>query len=536
MSPSDKGKKLPPTDSKDGADKNQNPGNTREPSGSLVRKLALVTLAVAVFLPETTLSVIAQHNRQQQSAAAALAKKAPTRIILANEDTAPAAAKNEEPQNTLTFPDESAFQIKSFSEMYADNNIDISQKSETLFTEYDGNPKYPFKVTYDQITGLRNKTVEANINQTIRDAALKLGKDQKNENGAVPEEVEFGIVANYGDVISCCGTDWDYGDFTYSKDQVLNLRLDTGDQIKFSDLFIAGTNLNQIIADCYGSTLTSKRSIGNFDAAGKQIDSESENILEPLSDDDEDLLKVIQAFKADPDIPFTFDRSSIYTTVAGGNIEIPMLDYYQSIAIYKRFKSRVSLYTKGPGPLANFVFCSPAHEFGAATYRAEKISDNLLVNTLIIPQNGTGNFAKLEQQARKFADDKIAEAKVWAARHPNQALILGISYTIGAFDPNVAISNFHDDEVGISVAEYTSTIPKSHFEEALLMLAKDSRAPTEGESEGIPLCPSYSSLDESATSAESKPPNWLTITSTWYDYRYNQKGTLVREAVKKPEY
>ncbi|MCL2881715.1 MAG: hypothetical protein FWF45_02305 [Coriobacteriia bacterium] len=540
MSRSDKDKEQLLTDSKDATSEDQSPENMKTSSWSLARKLALITLIIAVFLSGITSVLIAQHNRQKSSATA-LTKEAATQIILASEDTTSTVAKKEEPLKILTFPNESAFQIKSLSEMYADNNIDISQKSETLFTEYAGNQKYPTKVTYDQISGLRNRTVEAKINQTICDTALKLGKALKSENGAAPDDIDFRIVANYGDVISCSGTEWDYGNFTYSKNQVLNLRLDTGNQIKFSDLFIAGTNLNQIIADCYGSTLTDTKSTGNFNAAGKQIDPEfPDGIQEPLSDDDEDLLKVIQAFKANPDIPFTFDRSSIYTTVAGGNIEIEMPTYYQSIAIYKRFKSRVNLYTKGPGPLANFVFCSPAQEFGMTTYRSEKISDNLLVNTLIIPQTDSDSSAKLKQQARKFADGKIAEAKVWAARHPNQALILGIRYTVGTFDPSIIMDNYQDDEVGISVEEDTSTMPKSHFEEVLLMLAKGSRAPTEGESEGIPLSPPYDLLDGSDSSPdsspESKPPNWLTITSTSYNYRYNQKGALVRETARKPEH
>ncbi|MCL2654792.1 MAG: hypothetical protein FWD65_03725 [Coriobacteriia bacterium] len=516
---------------------NQSDAHEGEPQKtplSPTRKLVFATSIIVVLLVGATIGLIVWRNGQKLHTPTTKQEAQQ----LAGKSASPTTTQGATAQPLTTTSDKNAYQVKSLTETYVENNLAITTKSETTSIKIN-NLDLKITVDYDQISGLRNKAVENKVNRAIQDTAMYCGKlAGRADSSYTSYPFNFSIMANYGDVISCGSTLYDEnGNAILTKDCVLNLRLDTGEPIKFGDLFTAGANLNQIIADGYiNSNIRGGENDGSiklpFDAQGNQqtnreeqqpatTDSSSEGtedfyddtsdysrIEATLPDEDNGLFSFVQDFNANPDIPFYFDQNYIRASVDGHEIEIEMATRPQSIAIYKRFLSRSSLYTSTQKLVSTFVFCA------ADNYEFGKLTGNLFVIALVDDESGSDI---IDQNTRKIADARIVDAKTWAAQHPNQAFIVGIECS-GATD---YVDQQNNDAICccVTVNEYRNTVDKAHFEEALAACAQDGwvpRSPADGGG--------WIAMDLTGVNI----PSLITLSKPQQSYIYTPQGVLER--------
>ena len=150
-------------------------------------------------------------------------------------------------------PDYSKIKRTDSKEKYYSNNITTTTEKiiEGEIVEYDywGEPSYKIEASFIQIDGLKNKNVENKINNEIKRTIEKIIEDEKKAN---PEYKSIRVIAEYvhsnsADLISISLSQVTrISDDEYIHDNFkdsLNFRLDTGEKLKFEDLFTPDANI-----------------------------------------------------------------------------------------------------------------------------------------------------------------------------------------------------------------------------------------------------------------------------------------------------
>lgn len=107
----------------------------------------------------------------------------------------------------------------------------------------------------------------------------------------------------------------------------LNIRLDTGEEFELADVFLDGTDLEAVLAGAYRGTLIRQH-------FGDPEDVEA-RVLDMLSD-----------YRRGAEVDFYLWSLSDVTVAVGSHyIGIPLEDYWQSLAIFRRFATSESIYT-----------------------------------------------------------------------------------------------------------------------------------------------------------------------------------------------
>ena len=225
------------------------------------------------------------------------------------------------------YPDESHLLIKELSEIYHTNPLDWM---------WDKNGENQT----DKISGLKDKTIENKINQEIAQIKKELNNLPMPKGAVEKGTVDCYIGANFANVLSITCSRWD---FNAKKDPVkvgkrfLNYRLSTGEHLKFTDVFTAGTNYNQIIAEAYD--YTNANDWKNLHCLDEEYECEMGGLLEPTysADYEEEIVKLVTAFKKEKDVEFSFDHKTVTFVIGDQELKFNFEWNYKQLAIYKRF-------------------------------------------------------------------------------------------------------------------------------------------------------------------------------------------------------
>ncbi|MDR1197017.1 MAG: hypothetical protein LBL08_01970 [Candidatus Nomurabacteria bacterium] len=269
------------------------------------------------------------------------------------------------------YPDESGMTVKSMDEIYHSNPLRTVGTRE--YKEI-GNTYYrSFK-----ISGLKNKDVENKINQEIDQAYQELEK-LPTPKGADQTKVSCDGGPGFGNILSvvCNREDYNSNDYVGSvknRNRSLNFRLATGEHLKFADVFTAGTNYGQIITEAYSFTLA------KGDKTTHCVSSQNGfcGRYEPnyKVDYEEQIVKLILAFRNQKDVDFSVSPDSINFVVDGKTLSYNFKWDYKNVAIYKRFAADNEIYDNDK-TVSGFVFSM------AQSYVFGKVSDNLFVDCII---------------------------------------------------------------------------------------------------------------------------------------------------------
>ena len=202
----------------------------------------------------------------------------------------------------------------------------------------------------------------------------------------------------------------------------LNYRLDTGEKIKFEELFIDSANIKSILSQSVYISLVrelAQEEILKGDMMDVNMKSKNYGYIE------DETFKVLSLYNKNGISDFTFSVRSINFTIKGYKtyFEIVMPDFYSDIAIYNRFKSTKSLYENSNiGNKDLLVFMS--------SYRGdysifEEYSDNMFVDVFFFGyKDYEGNYELPEAEVEKIIADFEKELdgyKKEAGKNPNKA-------------------------------------------------------------------------------------------------------------------
>ena len=249
--------------------------------------------------------------------------------------------------------------IKSLDETYKGNDLEIKS------TEFvDGKLKsqeyniYQIHGTYIQINGLKDKDIQNKINEEIMDTINSIRSEYASDLDSLNEvEISSVCTANFSDVLSIrINVHAMYNSDKYKYDGLgLNYDLSTGNKISFEDLFTSNAAIKSILSKSAYDSYAIQIAGGDnpiIDDNPKFYGDKNYNanryydIVESTaySDVEDKVFKLMTSYNNGDELNFSFSPRTIKVYKNEDTITIPIINYYNQIAIYKRYKSRSNLY------------------------------------------------------------------------------------------------------------------------------------------------------------------------------------------------
>lgn len=223
------------------------------------------------------------------------------------------------------------------NDTFNQNELKISEKVLESDENYD--------ITYFQIDGLKNTTIQDKINKNLEND-LKDAIEENRNNGNIKENLNVWSynASNFANTLSIIYTVSsytldDYGNELYNwNDYILeNYDLNTGEKIKIQDLFTDDTLGVDIFDSYFYQEFVKNHTDQDFD------DTTGIAVITDYNDIEEAIFKLITDFNNGKDIPFYFDEQSV--TLLENYSTIYFEDHLDFVAVYNNFKSSNSLFT-----------------------------------------------------------------------------------------------------------------------------------------------------------------------------------------------
>lgn len=327
--------------------------------------VGITIVGIAIVLAPTIITII----------------KKPTAQTKTNSQTQTDNSQTDDPANTLTTPrslitqptspvaDEPSLAIKSLTETY------LIPNANPYYSSRDGRPAGG-ELTIDQIEILKDQTIQSKINQEFQSACNNASSKEKNYEyaylgchlsptpGDTISFVTYLLVPYTGKVIPNEYSDeYDIGPIPVPRHVTTkNYRLDTGKEIHFDDLFVAGTDLTPILTKAAHEAVHCITT----HCGGGGLESYAD-----IPDVDAEVLRIIQNLRNTKDISFSFNNRDITVWIENYSLTIRMSEWYDKITIFKRFKSPENPFIVEPAA-PQFIFST-----STANYKNEFVSDNL---------------------------------------------------------------------------------------------------------------------------------------------------------------
>lgn len=198
------------------------------------------------------------------------------------------------------------------------------------------------------IRGLKDKEVEKKINKKIS-----------------------GCKYYASEIIGNAITFFNYDD-RYENVETLNIRLDTGEEYTFEEIFLAETNIDQIISQGVNFYFSCKYSnYGCHYLYDFYLDDE---IKKPTDFDlDEEIYKYLNIYHEEGIKVFSIDSSILTFRIGDLEFFLPFESIWKELAIYKRFVTKESIFEK-ESTLLNYVL---------SYYRGNKYNGFILDNLFL---------------------------------------------------------------------------------------------------------------------------------------------------------
>lgn len=321
--------------------------------------------------------------------------------------------------------------IQALTEKYNQNDLKIVDKEfkeGEFIQENQWYSYYKVEIYYDQIEGLKDKTIEEQINKEIKDKVLSMYTNEElNDNNIKKIHISANCTANYANVLSISiykSTDLNSKDINYPygykyESSGLNYDLKTGKQIEFKDLFTANTGIKNIITEAAYENLAFQYSSSqeSYEPNMEKIDySEIEN----------DIFLMLNEYNSG-NFTFSFTENYIFLEIGEKSISIEMSVYYQNIAIYNRYKDNNDIYDgtyTGGKDLFVFMYSDSSEEFYYKVF--EEVTDNLFVDaTIYVDETDLKNsvIKTLVEQYESDVKKQIESYKQELKNQTNKAIV-----------------------------------------------------------------------------------------------------------------
>lgn len=252
-------------------------------------------------------------------------------------------------------------------------------------------------VEYIQISGLKDDSVQENINSQIRERINKiLDSNNFKKNSDDTAYVKTSVEANFSDVLSVkIFVQFKEG---FNKSYGLNFRLSNGDKLKLDDLFTYDAPKRNII------TNSAYRAFALNYYTDEGISNDFYTNIE------DDVIGFMENYNNGEITEFSFTPLTIDLYKDGNTVSIDMTKYYNDIAIYTDFVSNGSLYKSNEDVARKIPVFVKRPESLIDLY--DKVSDTCVVDVVIY---GDEDFSTKEKNVieiyRKDLEREISSYK-----------------------------------------------------------------------------------------------------------------------------
>lgn len=262
-----------------------------------------------------------------------------------------------------------AIKRSTLLDKYYINNIELEANKLTYgnivdYDSYDGNPIYKVNVEYIQISGLKDKDIQNIINNSIKEKVKSLVLDEEIYDDSI--EKIYIIAGTEGDYSSADllsmpitkeikykenrGHDEELYVTTYCPS--INYRLDSGEEIKFEDLFTKDASIKNILTQTIYNSLAFDYGFDEEDGDGNLDEIDYGKI-------ENDLYNIINSFNNQKEKIFWFNQENISIMINNTFYNIKNADFMNYININNITDIKNSIYENGDNPKINFVFSIP---------------------------------------------------------------------------------------------------------------------------------------------------------------------------------
>ena len=277
------------------------------------------------------------------------------------------------------------------------------------------------EINYYQISGLKNKVIQENINQELEKVSLNFYKENIDDlNKVINVSVKMLNTANFANVVSF-ETSYvakidDNANGFYQDSKVINYDLTTGEQITIDKLFTSNAPIEDILRKSAYYSLIKRNLEKNL--AGNFVVANYGNI-------EDDIAMFIDQYKKGQIDKFYFSPKYIYIYYEGNIITVNMSQYADYIAIYNRYLTDESIFETSSVGLKNLYTLT---ERKSADYRYTNYEkeNNYFIDINIDNNDGESNEVsqKIFENKRKEVETEIEKIKSVANRYPGNFYIL----------------------------------------------------------------------------------------------------------------
>ena len=395
---------------------------------SIFTILAIATTAIAIYFTnqtKTETQIASNENIMQNTQETETVQKLP------NETNLTVLPTNTYNQNQLKV------------EYYYSVNGKIKKEDELSEDEIDEISEDYVSAAYIQINGLKNKNVENKINNEIKAKYTELSKKYKT--------IQMQETGNFADMLSiyieAADSDEEY------KQYGLNFRLDTGEHIKFEDLFINSAPIKNILTTAAQKRLAMSMGAEQIDTIANAKDVDYTNL-------ENKLFEMMQHYEHDEEKQFYISPDEINIMLDSPTVTIKLFDIYDQIAMYKRYLSPVSLYENDNIKYKGlFAFTDRTYNFNSKDiyyYQFGKVTDNLFVDIAI--KDYKDKSEKVKKEYVSNIKSILEKVKNMAEKNKDNKFIYVCMDDRGEYDIE---KNYNDQELLNYIAstnrEYTSS-------------------------------------------------------------------------------
>ena len=247
----------------------------------------------------------------------------------------------------------------SLDDVYSNNGLEYELVDDTTKN---------VKVTYIQVSGLKNEEVQESINTQIKERINKIVDSNNFKNNSDNSAyITCSVQSNFSDVLSIKV----FARFKegFNKSYGLNFRLDNGEKIKLNDLFVYNAPKKNII------TKSAYRSFALEYYTNEGIMNDFYYNIE------DDIISFLEEYNNGKIAEFTFTPFGIELYKDGRVVSINMLEYYKYYAIYSKYVSSNNLYMDNENVAKKVPVFVKRPDSVVDLY--EKINDNCILDVII---------------------------------------------------------------------------------------------------------------------------------------------------------
>lgn len=297
--------------------------------------------------------------------------------------------------------------------------------SEYLFSTEEQPRKY--EISYEKVSGLKDKSVEDAINKEIEEQTLAL----KSKLDEYPKYdriyISSYVTANFSDVLSIAidyslidiDGDADADDYNIYKTIGLNYRLDTGEKLKFEDLFRKDTSIKNILSQALYEAFAWQH------AYSEDVDMTNNFNKTDYGYIENQTFKALAEYNKNPDIDFYFYPNTIYATIRDFKFAISTEKFCEDLVIYTKYRAE-KLY-ENSSLQKEFYACTDGYLNDA--FEAEGVKgDNFYYEILSYGGDEAPSESPVKAKVQEKVDEKLDHYFELASQNPDRAYMVSIMY------------------------------------------------------------------------------------------------------------